>query len=149
MKILLLENGFNDLKKSRIPLGSYFQSLGNEVFYACPEPKEAGIFNIRMSRNSLAPIQLINGFRKLSRLEKENNFHVVLSFRFVPNVLNYLASFPNNGVKRVSVITGLGFAFTADNNTLGANIQRILIKMFYRLASRRIQIIAQNPDDLA
>ena len=148
MRILLVENGFNDLKKSRIPLGSYFQSLGNEVFYACPEPKEAGIFNITMSRNRLAPIQLLNGFERLSRLEKENTVHVVLSFRFIPNVLNYLASFRNSGVKRVSVITGLGFAFMSENNSIGAIVQRILIKLFYRLASKRVLIVAQNPDDL-
>ena len=148
MRILLLENGFNDLKKSRIPLGSYFQSLGNEVWYACPDPKEVGIFNIRMNRNSLAPIQLINGFRSLKRLENDNTIQVVLSFRFIPNVLNYMVSFRNSGVKRVSVITGLGFAFIAENKSIAAKIQRILIKMFYRLASRRIQIIAQNPDDL-
>ena len=149
MRILLVENGFNDLKKSRIPLGSYFQSLGYEVFYACPEPKKADIFNIKMSRNSLAPIQLLNGFGRLSRLEKENTVHVVLSFRFIPNVLNYLASFRNSGIKRVSVITGLGFAFISKNNSIGGIVQRILIKLFYRLASKRLQIVAQNPDDLA
>lgn len=148
MKILLVENGFNDLKKSRFPLGSYFRSFGNEVFYACPDPKEEGIFDLMMSRNSLAPIQLIKGFKKLNRLEKENTIQVVLSFRFIPNVLNYLASFRNRSVKRVSVITGLGFAFIAENNSIGAIVQRNLIKLFYRIASRRIQIITQNPDDL-
>ena len=148
MRILLVENGFNDLKKSRVPLGSYFQALGNEVFYACPDPKEAGIFNISMSRNSLAPIQLINGFGRLNRLEKENTIQAVLSFRFIPNVLNYLASFRNGGVKRVAVITGLGYAFITANNSINAIIQRSLIKIFYRVASRRVQIVAQNPDDL-
>lgn len=148
MRILLVENGFNDLKKSRIPLGSYFQSLGNEVFYACPEPKDANIFNITMSRNSLDPIQLINGFRRLNRLEDDYTIQVVLSFRFIPNVLNYMASFRNSGVKRVSVITGLGFAFVAENNSILAFVQRTLIKIFYRIASTRVQIIAQNPDDL-
>lgn len=149
MRVLLVENGFNDLKKSRTPLGFYFQSLGNKVFYACPEPTEAGIFNIPMSRNSLAPIQLINGFKILNRVENDNRIQVVLSFRFIPNVLNYLASFRNRGIKRVSVITGLGFAFIGEHNSIGAIVQRILIKGFYRLASRRVQIIAQNPDDLA
>ena len=149
MRVLIVENGFNDLKKSRIPLGSYFQVLGNEVFYACPDPKEAGVFNISMSRNSLAPVQLVNGFVRLSRLEKENVFQAVLSFRLIPNVLNYLASFRNEGVKRVAVITGLGYAFIATNNLVSTVIQRNFIKLFYRIASKRIQIIAQNPDDLA
>lgn len=148
MRILIVENGFNDLKKSRIPLGSYFQALGNKVFFACPDPSETGIFNIPMSRNSLSPLQLVNGCGRLYRLEKENAIRVVLSFRFIPNVLNYLASFRNCGVKRVSVITGLGFAFITENNSIGAIVQRTLIRMFYRLASKRVQIIAQNPDDL-
>ena len=73
---------------------------------------------------------------------------MVLSFRFIPNVLNYLASFRNCDVKRVSVITGLGFAFITENNSIVAIVQRTLIRIFYRLASKRVQIIAQNPDDL-
>lgn len=148
MKILLIENGFNDLKKSRYPLGSYLQSLGNDVYYACPDPKEAGVFDITMSRNSLAPIQLINGFGRLSRIERESAIEVVLSFRLVPNVLNYMASFRNGRLKRVTVITGLGFAFLAENNSIKTLVQRTLIRMFYRVASKRVQIIAQNPDDL-
>ena len=148
MRILIVENGFNDLKKSRLPLGSYFQFAGNEVLYACPDPKKEWIYRIPMSRNSLAPIQLINGHRRLVNIEKSNSIDAVLSFRFIPNVLNYLASFRNGGVKRVAVITGLGFAFITDNNSVRAAIQRTLIKLFYRIASRKIRIIAQNQDDL-
>ena len=147
-KVLIIENGYVDLKKSRMPLGSYFQSLGNDVFYACPDPKEAGIFDMAMSRNSLAPIQLIRSVRSLIRLENYNTIEIVLSFRFIPNFLNYVASFRNSDVKRVSVITGLGFAFISENNSIGAIVQRNLIKRFYRIASRRVQIIAQNPEDL-
>jgi glycosyltransferase involved in cell wall biosynthesis len=149
MKILIVENGFSDLKKSRIPLGKYFQSLGNEVYYACPDAKEKGIHSISMSRNSLAPIQLFHGCVRLNNIELEHSIESVLSFRFIPNVLNYLASFRNRGVKRVAVITGLGYAFISTSNSLSAVFQRILIRLFYRIASNRIQIIAQNPDDLS
>lgn len=149
MKILLIENGYNDLKKSRIPLGSYFQSLGNEVYFSCPDPKETGIFSISMSRNTLAPLQIINGGKRLIQLEQNNTFQAVLSFRLVPNVINYLASFRNRDVKRAAVVTGLGYAFVATNNSGKAIVQRTLIKIFYRMASRRLKIITQNPDDLA
>lgn len=149
MKILIVENGFSDLKKSRIPLGKYFQSLGNEVYYACPDPEENGIRSISMSRNSLALVQLFQGCGRLINIEKEHSIEAVLSFRFIPNVLSYLASFRNVGVKRVAVITGLGYAFISTSNSLSAVFQRILIKLFYRIASSRIQIIAQNPDDLS
>ena len=148
MRILILENGFNDLKKSRIPLGSYFQMSGNEVFYACPDSQEEGVNNISMSRNSFAPLQLIRGFRRLNNIEIEHSIDTVLSFRFVPNVLNYLASFLNGNINRVAVITGLGYAFVSTNNSVSATIQRTLIKLFYLIASRKIRIITQNPDDL-
>ena len=147
-KVLIIENGYDDLQRSRIPLGTYFQALGNEVFYACPEPKDIGVFNILMSRSSLAPIQLINGLIRLKKLEDDKTIQVVLSFRLIPNILNFLASFCNSGVKRVSVITGLGFAFIAENNSIKTIVQRSLIRFFYRIASKRVQIIAQNPDDL-
>jgi glycosyltransferase involved in cell wall biosynthesis len=148
MRILIVENGFQDLRKSRKPLGNYFQSLGNDVFYACPDSKEKSIHTIPMSRNSLAPIQLINGCKRLINLETENAIEAVLSFRFIPNVLNYLASFHNGSTKRVAVITGLGYAFVSTNNSLKAITQRKLIKLFYRIASKRVQLITQNPDDL-
>ena len=149
MKILIVENGFSDLKKSRIPLGKYFQSLGNEVFYACPDPEEKGIQSISMSRNSLAPFQLFQGCVRLNNIESEHSIEAVLSFRFIPNVLNYLASFRNGGIKRVAVITGLGYAFISTSNSLSAVLQRTLIRLFYRIASNRIRIITQNPDDLS
>jgi glycosyltransferase involved in cell wall biosynthesis len=149
MRILIIENGFNDLKKSRLPLGSYFQFAGNEVLYACPDPKVEGVYRVPMSRNSLAPIQLLNGQRTLVNIEKSNSIDAVLSFRFIPNVLNYFASFRNGGIKRVAVITGLGYAFITSNNSISSTIHCALIKLFYRIAARRIQIIAQNPDDLA
>lgn len=148
MRILIVENGFNDLKKSRLPLGSYFQFEGNEVLYACPDPKEDGVYSVPMSRNSLDPIQLLNGQRTLVNIEISNSIDAVLSFRFIPNVLNYLASFRNGRIKRVAVITGLGYAFITGNNSISSIIQRTLIKLFYRIAARRIQIVAQNPDDL-
>jgi glycosyltransferase involved in cell wall biosynthesis len=148
MRILIVENGFNDLKKSRLPLGLFFQFAGNEVLYACPDPLEEGICSIPMSRNSLAPIRLMNGHLRLVSVEISNSIDAVLSFRFIPNVLNYLASFCNGEAKRVAVITGLGYAFIKDNNSISSIIQRTLIKSFYRMAEKRIQIIAQNPDDL-
>ena len=148
MRILIVENGFNDLKKSRIPLGSYFQLSGNEVFYACPDSQEEGIYNIPMNRNRLAPFQLIRGSAILNNLESVHSIDTVLSFRLIPNVLNYVASFSNGRVNRVAVITGLGYAFISDNNSIRVVIQRTLIKFFYKVASKTIRIVAQNPDDL-
>lgn len=147
-KVLIIENGYEDLKKSRKPLGEYIQSFGNEVCYACPNPKEEMIHTIPMSRNSLAPIQLIKGYKSLNNLESNYYIEAVLSFRFIPNVLNYMASFRNRQIQRVAVITGLGYAFISTNTSIRFVIQRALIKWFYRIASNRIHILAQNPNDL-
>lgn len=148
MAILILENGYNDLVRSRIPLGEYFQSKGLKVHYACPKPERDIAYEVPMSRSSLAPLKLIKGFRRLNQIENKLSVDMLLSFRFIPNVLNYLASFSNKKVKRVAVITGLGYAFVSSNISVGSSIQRYLIKLFYRIASKRIQIVAQNPDDL-
>lgn len=149
MKILIVENGFNDLKESRMPLGYYFQTLGNEVIYACPNPIESEIHNISMSRNSIIPHQLFQGYLRLSSLEFQHSVDVVLTFRLIPNFLSYLASFRNKKTKRVAVISGLGYAFVSNRNSISVMIQRTLIKLFYRSASKRIQIITQNQDDIA
>ena len=148
MAILILENSYNDLKKSRIPLGNFFMSKGYKVHYACPSPELKYINNIPMSRNSLAPYKLLKGFLILIDLEVNLSIKKTLSYRFIPNVLNYLASFRNRKIKRVAVITGLGYAFIQTNNSYKSRIQRLLIKLFYKIASKRIQIVSHNPDDL-
>lgn len=148
MGLLILENGFADLLRSRIPLGEYFRSEGIEVYYACPNPERDSIYDVPMSRNRLAPLTFIRGLLKVRYIEKKLDVESLLSFRFIPNVINYLASFTNKKVNRVAVITGLGYAFISSNESVSSSLQRFIIKWFYRIASKRIQIVAQNPDDL-
>ena len=147
-KVLILENSFNDLVISRFSLGSYLEESGFNINYSCPNPEAKEVFNVQMSRNSLAPIQLTKGVLRLSKLETNLKLDSVLSFRLIPNVLNYFASFNDPSIKRLAVITGLGYSFISTNNSFISRVQRWLIKEFYRVASKRVQIIAQNPDDL-
>lgn len=148
MKVLIIENSFDDLRKSRFPLGDYFQESGLDVCYACPGPLDKEVFNIPMSRNKLDVFKLVEGYFTLIRIETHTASEAVISFRFIPNVLNYLASFKNKHNKRIGVITGLGYAYVSTNSSYNSKVQRLLIKIFYRLASRRMQIVAQNFDDL-
>jgi len=148
MKLLLLENLFDDLKKSRFPLGDFFASNGFEVEYACPCPEIKAVHDIPMSRNSLSLITILIGLRKLYRLENELESEIILSFRFMANVLNYLNSLFRPDKKRVAVITGLGYAFNFHSNSLKSKLQKNLITVFYKMASRRLTLVAQNPDDL-
>jgi glycosyltransferase involved in cell wall biosynthesis len=83
----------------------------------------------------------------LRKVEQKFDSDVILSFRFIPNVLNYLSSLFSRK-RRMAVITGLGYAFIPTNSSIKHKLQRYLIKTFYHIASKRVQIIAQNSDDL-
>ena len=147
MKILIIENGYRDLVNSRFPLGCYLEREGNCVVYACPDPEEnSGVFRLNVSRNKTSLFILIKSILKLIRIEKNNKVDVVLSFRLTSNLLNYFSSFFGLKKRRIGVITGLGIAFVS-NSTKNKILQNI-ITLFYRLAHKRLTIIAQNPDDV-
>ena len=146
MRILIVENGYRDLILSRVKFGEYLESKGHQVFYACPDPIETNYFHIEMSRNKLSFIQLLKSAKKLSQIEKSNSIDIVLTYRFIPNILNYISSFLNHKIKRTSVITGLGVAFSLKN--IKYRVIRFFIKKFYNLSSYKTSIITQNPDDL-
>jgi glycosyltransferase involved in cell wall biosynthesis len=148
MNILIIENLYADLEKSRFSLGEFLKKKGYEVRYACPNPTRNCVGHIPMDRNSFHPIQIFKGLQALKDLEKENDSDIVLSFRLMPNFLSYLSSFYGKPIKRVAVITGLGYAFTSSNLFVSLAIKKSLITIFYRLASKRIQIVTQNKDDL-
>ena len=62
------------------------------------------------------------------------------------NILNYFSSFFGVTKNRVAVITGLGYAFIYSG--FKYKILKIIIAFFYKLAERRLVIVAQNSDDL-
>jgi glycosyltransferase involved in cell wall biosynthesis len=147
MKILIIENGYRDLVNSRFPLGSYLERKGHSLFYACPNPEEdSDVLSLNVSRNKTSLFLLINSILKLIRIEKNNNIDVILSFRLTSNILNYFSSFFGLKKRRIGVITGLGIAFVSES--IKNKILQRIITLFYRLAEKRLKIIAQNPDDL-
>lgn len=147
MKILIIENGYRDLVKSRVPLGQFFISHGHEVLYLCPNPPEdSNMIAIKICRDKLALFSIVRALRRILVAENENSIDSVLSFRLVPNFLNYLASVFGGSKVRVAVITGLGYSFS--NNKFSNRLIRFCIKKFYRIAEKRIKVISQNADDL-
>lgn len=146
MRILIVENSFRDLILSRVKFGEYLESKGHQIYYACPDPIDKNYFQIEMSRNKMLIIELFNSAKKLSKIEKENIIDVVISYRLIPNVLNFISSFLNPKIKRTSVITGLGVAFTFKN--IKYRVISFFIRNFYKFSSYRTSIITQNPDDL-
>jgi glycosyltransferase involved in cell wall biosynthesis len=147
MKILIIENGYRDLVNSRFPLGSYLEKEGNSLLYACPNPeKDSDVLSLNVSRNKTSFFLLFISILKLIKIEKNNKVDVVLSFRLTSNLLNYFSSFFGVKKRRIVVITGLGIAFISHSKK--NKILQSIITLFYRLAEKRLTIIAQNPDDL-
>lgn len=149
MKILIIENGYNDLCKSRIPLGNYLKKKGKKIYYSCPNPdinNNNFILSLPMNRSSLDLITKFKSILKLVLFENQNNIDVIYSFRLIPNFYNYCSSFLNQNKKRIVVITGLGYSFSSKK--IKYQIYSFLIKIFYKLVSKRLFIISQNNTDL-
>jgi len=147
MKIIIIENGYRDLVNSRFSLGNYIAKDGHSVIYACPNPeKNSDVFSLNVSRNKFSFFLLFNSIVRLIKIEKKNKVDVVLSFRLTSNLLNYFSSFFGEKRRRIAVITGLGIAFVSKSEK--NKFFKGIIKIFYRLAEKRLIIIAQNPDDL-
>ena len=147
MKVLLIENGFGDLIKSRVPFGNFLEQRGFDVSYACPNPKGSGYFHVPMTRASFSPSQIFSGLKALTDLEKKLNPQCVVSYRLMPNMLNFIRSINGVSRTRIAVITGLGQAFVTEKSSSRNHIIRLFIGLFYRVAQTRLHIIVQNPDD--
>ena len=90
MRLLIIENLYSDLVKSRFPLGEYLKLKGVSVFYACPNSGNVeGVFDLPFERESLSPKALIKSLFALKKIENKCEVDKVLSFRLVPNILNY------------------------------------------------------------
>ena len=147
MRILIIENGYRDLVNSRYPLADFFISKGHKVFYTCPTPPaNSGIYDLNISRNKFSLRLLFKCVKNLREIENKESIDTILSFRLTSNILNYFSSFIGKKKNRTAVITGLGYAFVY--NTSRYKFMKFIISFFYKLAEKRIKLIAQNPDDL-
>ena len=77
---------------------------------------------------------------------KENDFQIVHSFRFQPNLLNVLSGIGGNSQKIIH-ITGLGIAFS--NKSLKYQILKFISQFIFLIKFYFANnIIVQNPDDI-
>jgi glycosyltransferase involved in cell wall biosynthesis len=152
-KILLIENYGSDFYKARIPFAKFLLKKGFDVYAFIPyddyteKVNEAGIRTIsykfdRKNKGFLQLFTLIFLFRKVIN---SNNFEIIHSFRFQPNLVNVLANF-FNGKLIILHVTGLGIAFS--NNNLKYIIFRILSQIVFLLKFIRAnKIVFQNNYD--
>lgn len=157
--------------KTVLVLGSYARSLihfrgsliaemsrrGHKVLAAAPaisseiaaDLKGLGAepVNLSLVNSSLDPFALLRSLREVRRLIEETKPDVLLSYTIKPVILGALAGNSKGVPTIVSLITGVGYAFT-EGNEAKRRISRALAAPLYRMAlDRSTTIIFQNPDD--
>lgn len=96
---------------------------------------------------SLNPFELLRSYRQLRRLLRLHRPDVLLSYTIKPVVVGALAGRAEGVPMIVSLITGVGYAFTG-GRALKRRISRLAASVLYRMAfASSDRIIFQNPDD--
>ena len=153
-KILLIENFSSDFYKARIPLAKFLKNRGWDVYALVPKNEyydmicNEGINAIEYNfdRKDKGLSQIIRLIKIYNKIIKDNDFDVIHSFRFQPNLLNVITNFFNKR-KLVLHITGLGIAFS--NSSLKYKVFRILSQIILQIKMFRAnEIIVQNQNDI-
>ncbi len=155
MKVILFANTDWYLFNFRLRLAESLRARGWEVLMLSP----AGEFSARiqqagfrwqefpLSRRGMNPFSELGALLRLARLYRTEKPDLVNHFTIKCVLYGSLAARLAGIRAVVNHITGLGVAFT--NRGMGAAALRIFLRVFYRLALGRSQVIFQNPDDRA
>lgn len=154
-RILLVASASRSLIVFR---GDYIKSLidtGFEVFTAAPEYdsdtieelKEIGATPItfNLQRTGLNPLKDLKSISELKKIISENNIDLVFPYTVKPVIYGSIAA-NSKKVPVISLITGLGFAFTG--LTFKARTLQRLNETLYKLSIRKNKrVVFQNKDD--
>ena len=106
------------------------------------EPVELAVTN-----TSINPFDLLSGLRQFRRLLRRHRPDVLFSFAVKPVIISALAGRAERVPRIVSLVTGLGYAFTGGNE-LRRRMSRLVAATLYRAAFRRSDVVLfENPDD--
>ena len=157
--VLILGSFAPSLVNFRGPLIAAMAERGHKVIAAAPsistdiaerlrelgaEPRELPLVNA-----SLNPLAMLQSLRALRRLITNIKPDVLISYTVKPVILGALAGSAGHVPTIVSLITGVGYAFTEGREPKRL-LSRAVAAPLYRLAlARSTAIIFQNPDDEA
>ena len=156
-KVMVIAGYAPSLINFRGPLLKAMREKGYQVVCAAPENdaevkhklEEMGIsyFPVPLERTGLNPLADLRGALALLRLIRLERPDVVLSYTIKPVVFGSLMA-KWGGVKNIfSLVTGLGYAFTAQG--FKARVVQLVVRALYRMALRTNKAtFFQNPDDL-
>lgn len=155
MKILLIENSYNDFIKSRLPYAQFLVNKGHTVFALVPDDEidNASILKFdnilidtyEIERNKISIFKIFKIANFFLNSIKKNNINIVHSFRLYPNlIISFAALFSN--FRLILHITGLGIIYS--NQSLKFRIYKLLYNILFQfqfLISKKV--IFQNDDD--
>ena len=159
-RVFLLGSYAPSLINFRGPLIAALVARGHHVVTAAPDIDDstaallrtlgADPQSITLSNASLSPFEMLRSLRELRRLLRRSRPDLILSYTIKPVILGALAG-RREGVSRiVSLITGVGFAFTEQGGNLRRRLVRRLATILYRAALARSDLVLfQNRDDQA
>ena len=147
------------LSKSLINFrGDYIKHLtrtGYKVFAAAPEISEevrseleelgATALSFKLQRTGLNPLQDLGTIRELKQLMKEHQIQLVFPYTIKPVIYSSFAA-KSLGIPVISLITGLGFTFSAASPK-ARFLQGITEKLYKRALRTNKVVIFQNKDD--
>jgi glycosyltransferase involved in cell wall biosynthesis len=103
--------------------------------------------NLSLVNSSLDPFAMLRSFKEVRRLIEATKPDVLISYTIKPVILGALAGHAEGVPTIVSLITGVGYAFTEGREPKRL-LSRAVAAPLYRLAlDRSTAIIFQNPDD--
>ena len=102
--------------------------------------------SVRLDRTGLGPVADLRYFQDVRRLLRETGADLCLSYTIKPNIWATLAA-RSLGVRSVSMVTGVGYAFIESRSIRQKLVQRVA-RLLYRAATNANDIVIfQNPDD--
>jgi glycosyltransferase involved in cell wall biosynthesis len=158
--ILILGSYAPSLINFRGPLIAAMIARGHRVTAAAPAIDQATAealgrlgadwVSVPLSNASLSATALLSSYRKLAGLVSQVRPDVVFSYTVKPVILGALAARRAPAARVISLITGVGFAFTGKGGSSARRLARWGATILYRAALRRSDLVLfQNQDDRA
>jgi glycosyltransferase involved in cell wall biosynthesis len=159
-RVMLLGSFAPSLVNFRGPLIQALRARGHQVLAVAPDIDESTSLALRglgaeplsltLSNASLNPLSLLRSLRELRRILRRHRPDVLISYTIKPVIIGAIGGRAAGVQTIVSLITGLGFAFTGEGGGLKRRLARRAASWLYRAAlSRSDLVLFQNKDDQA
>lgn len=158
MKILIIENTFNDFISSRLRLATYLSKNQLSIHALLPNneskisiQKKYDYINFHFLENSNLRTKLKsqwNFIKTLKNLIQEENYDIIHSYRLQPNLLSGLCIITSKtNTKLICTVTGLGIAYSVQSTKFFflRNLNTLLYKLIH--INKKIHFVFQNEDD--